>query len=191
MAKTIGLSIFDTAIGACGIAWSVAGITGVMLPGSSASATLAKLKQRHPDAREATPAAAVQEAIALISRLLGGEHTDLSAIALDMEGVTDLNQAIYAITRRIGPGGTLTYGEIAKAMGDPLLARAVGQAMGSNPFPIVVPCHRVLASGGKTGGFSAPGGVDTKFLILQIEQARKRDPNSLFDSLPLAIKPRG
>ena len=191
MAKTIGMNVFDTAIGACGVAWSEDGIAGVMLPGSSAAAALAKLRQRHPDAREATPPAAVQEAIALIGRLLKGEPTNLSTIVLDMEGVADLNQAIYAITRRIEPGATRTYGEIAKEMGDPLLARAVGQAMGSNPFPIVVPCHRVLAAGGKTGGFSAPGGVDTKFRILQIEQAQNRDPNSLFDSLPLAIKPRG
>ncbi len=191
MAKTIGMNIFDTAIGACGVAWSEDGIAGVMLPGSSAAAALAKLRQRHPEAREATPPAAVQEAIALIGRLLKGEPTNLSTIVLDMEGVADLNQAIYAITRRIEPGATRTYGEIAKEMGDPLLARAVGQAMGSNPFPIVVPCHRVLAAGGKTGGFSAPGGVDTKFRILQIEQAQNRDPNSLFDSLPLAIKPRG
>ncbi len=191
MAKTIGLHIFATAIGACGVAWSEDGITGVMLPGSSAAVALASLRQRHPDAREAIPPAAVQEAIALIGRLLKGEHTNLSTIVLDMEGVADLNRAIYAITRRIEPGATRTYGEIAKEMGDPLLARAVGQAMASNPFPIVVPCHRVLAAGGKTGGFSAPGGVDTKFRILQIEQAGKRDPNSLFDSLPLAIKPAG
>lgn len=189
MASTLGIAVFETTIGACGMAWSTAGVTGVLLPEASAALTLAKLKRRHPQAQEGAPPSDVQMAIGLITRLLAGEPADLSAIVLDLDGVPELHRNIYAVTRRIEPGETRTYGEIAKALGDPLLAQAVGQAMGRNPCPIIMPCHRVLAAGGKAGGFSAPGGVTTKFRILQIEQAQKREPDSLFDSLPLAIKP--
>ena len=103
-----------------------------------------------------------------------------------MEGVPEFERRVYEVARRIPPGATLTYGEIAARLGDKLLARDVGQALGRNPFPIVIPCHRVLAAGGKTGGFSARGGVATKMKMLQIEGAITSDEPLLFDSLPVA-----
>ncbi len=106
---------------------------------------------------------------------------DLSNIVLDMHGVPPFHQRVYALARGITPGETLTYGEIALRLGDSGLARAVGQALGHNPFAPVVPCHRVLAAGGRAGGFSANGGVDTKLRLLQIERARINGPG-LFDA---------
>ena len=116
-----------------------------------------------------------------IGALLRGERIDLSDVPVDLGRVPEFERRVYAIARAIPPGSTMTYGEIAKRLGDPLLARDVGQAMGHNPFPIVVPCHRVLAAGGKPGGFSAPGGVDTKLRMLRIEGAAAAAQASLFD----------
>jgi methylated-DNA-[protein]-cysteine S-methyltransferase len=100
-----------------------------------------------------------------------GEAADLMPIALDLSQVPEFHRRIYALARANPPGAPRTYGEIAAALGEPGAARAVGQAMGANPFPIIMPCHRVLAAGGETGGFSAPGGVATKLLLLAIEGA--------------------
>ena len=123
----------------------------------------------------------IEAAIADIQQLLGGQKNDLSAIALDMSDVPDFEQRVYALTRSIAPGDTLTYGDIATRLGDLALSRAVGQALGRNPFPIIVPCHRVLAAGGKSGGFSAPGGVETKRRMLEIEGARDLHPTLPWD----------
>lgn len=186
MSKAIGFDVFDTVIGHCGIAWSAAAIAGTRLP----ETTIEDIQRRWGDAKLLPPPEFVHAAITRIRRHLAGEPDDLLSLPLDEEGLPELYRRIYALTRAIPPGETRTYGDIAKALGDIHLARAVGQAMGHNPFPIIVPCHRVLAAGGKTGGFSAPGGVDTKFRILAIEQAHMRQENSLFDSLPLSVKPR-
>jgi methylated-DNA-[protein]-cysteine S-methyltransferase len=169
--RAIGFSVFDTALGACGIAWSEGGVAGVQLPEPDAAATRARLRHRFPDARESTPTAEVQDAIDGIVALLGGARLELAEVRLDFEGVGEFEKYVYQITRTIPPGATLTYGEIARRLGDPTLARAVGQALGRNPFAIVVPCHRVLAAGGRTGGFSAGGGVETKLALLRIEGA--------------------
>lgn len=185
MTKAIGFDVFDTAIGHCGIAWSATAIAGTRLPES----TIEDIQRRWSEAKLLPPPPFVHDAMTRIRRHLAGEPDDLLSLPLDDADVPDLYRRIYAYTRAIPPGETRTYGEVAKAMGDPLLARAVGQAMGRNPWPIIVPCHRVLAAGGKTGGFSAPGGVDTKFKILVIEQAHMKQTDSLFDSLPLAVKP--
>ncbi len=186
MSKAIGFDVFDTAIGHCGIAWSAAGIAGTRLP----ETTIDYIQRRWSQAKLLPPPPFVHEAITHIRRHLAGEADDLLSLTLDDADLPELAVRIYAYTRAIPVGETRTYGEVAKAMGDPQLARAVGQAMGRNPWPIIVPCHRVLAAGGKTGGFSAPGGVDTKFRILAIEQAHMKQTDSLFDSLPLAVKPR-
>jgi methylated-DNA-[protein]-cysteine S-methyltransferase len=120
--------------------------------------------------------------------LLRGEARDLSDIAVDA-AVPEFNARVYAIARAIPPGGTLTYGEIADRLGDKSLAREVGRALGQNPTPLIVPCHRVLAGGGKTGGFSASGGVVTKLRLLTIEGAQPGGP-TLFERLPLAARRR-
>ena len=186
MSKAIGFSVFDTDIGHCGIAWTASAIAGTRLPETS----IEDIERRYGEAKLSAPPPFVHEAILRMRHLLAGEADDLQSLALDMEDITELNRRIYAITRAIPPGRTRTYGDIARELGDPLYAQAVGQAMARNPFPIIVPCHRVLAAGSKAGGFSAPGGVDTKFRILAIEQANVKPEGSLFDALPLAIKPR-
>jgi len=166
-----GFSLFDTAIGRCGIAWGRGGIVGLHLPEARESETRTRLRRRFPDARESRPPRAVQRAAGDITALLRGEARDLSGIALDMEGVPPFHQRVYEVARTIPVGGTLSYGEVAAKLGSPGSARAVGQALGRNPFAIVVPCHRVLSAGGKVGGFSANGGVVTKLKLLGIEGA--------------------
>jgi methylated-DNA-[protein]-cysteine S-methyltransferase len=175
-----GFALFDTPIGRCGIAWGENGIVGLQLPGPDDARTRKRLAGRAPDAVEAVPPPAACEAITRIVTLLSGERADLSSIPLDMDRVSDFEKQVYAIARKIPPGETLTYGDIAEKLGDKLLSRDVGQAMGKNPFPIVVPCHRVVAANGKLGGFSAPGGVDTKLKMLAIEGAAVGGQPDLF-----------
>jgi len=174
-------AIFDTAIGRCGIAWGEHGINAVQLPMSSEDKTRARIRQRYGDIVEAPPPAGVQCAIDRIVELLDGKSVDLSDIALDLDGVPEFNRGVYDIARTIPPGKTMTYGDIAKRLGGVELSRDVGQALGHNPCPIVVPCHRVLAAGGKPGGFSANGGVATKLKMLAIEGAVVNHTPNLFD----------
>ncbi len=168
-------TLFDTAIGACGLAWNERAIAGAQLPEAGEAATRARLQRRYPGSAE-TPAArapaAVQQAIADIQALLQGEARDLSHVQLDMEGVPEFHCRVFEVARRIPPGATCSYGDVAVRLGERGAARAVGQALGRNPFPIIVPCHRVLAAGGRVGGFSARGGTATKLRLLQIEGAQ-------------------
>ena len=174
---TLGFTTFDTALGPCGIAWGERGIVGVQLPEENAEETRARLRRRFPDARELPPPPEVQVAIYGIVALPSGEKSDLSTVTLDMGAVPEFNRRVYEVTRTIPPGATLTYGEIASRLGDSGAARAVGRALAQNEFPILVPCHRVLAAGGKTGGFTARGGVGTKLRLLAME----RCPGPLFE----------
>lgn len=179
---TLGIALFDTAIGRCGIAWSEAGVTGVYLPAADDDALRRHMRQRFGPAPLSPPSAQAQRAIEGITTLLdGGGTPDLQDVALDMHGIQPFHRRVYELAREIPPGRTLTYGEIAAQLEDPGAARAVGQALGRNPFAIVVPCHRVLAAGTRHGGFSAPGGVDTKLRILAIEGARRGGEPDLFD----------
>jgi methylated-DNA-[protein]-cysteine S-methyltransferase len=174
-------TMFDTAIGRCAIAWGSRGINAVQLPMGSEDKTRARIRQRYGDIPETAPTAEVQSAIAGIVELLAGKPNDLSNVVLDLEGVPEFNRGVYDIARTIPPGKTLTYGDIAKRLGGVELSRDVGQALGRNPCPIVVPCHRVLAAGGKPGGFSANGGVATKLKMLAIEGAVVNHTPNLFD----------
>ena len=180
-----GFAVFSTAIGPCGIAWGSRGVTGVQLPERNEQATRERVRRRHPGAIEAAPPSGVQQAIEAIVALLRGEARDLSGIMLDMAEIPPFRQRLYAALRGIPAGATLSYGELATRLGEECTARDVGEAMGQNPFPIIVPCHRVLAAGGKVGGFSAPGGVATKLRMLQIEGARVGEAPTLFSDLPL------
>ncbi|WP_458761411.1 methylated-DNA--[protein]-cysteine S-methyltransferase [Afipia sp. TerB] len=183
---SIGFAFFDTAIGRCAVAWGERGILAVQLPESDDDRTRARLLKKHPEARDMSPPPDVRRACEAMTALLEGEPDDLAGIKLDMSEVPDFNRQVYEIARTIPPGGTLTYGEIAQRLGDKTLSRAVGQALGQNPFTIVVPCHRVLAANGKTGGFSANGGVTTKFRMLTIERAKiGRDT----DDAPMLFEP--
>jgi methylated-DNA-[protein]-cysteine S-methyltransferase len=184
-----GFALFETAIGHCGIVWSERGIAGVQLPESGERETRRRVLARFPAARAAVPPAHVRRTIDDIVALLGGERKELGQAILDSEAVPDFNRRVYDIARTIPPGGTLSYGAIAERLGDRNLARDVAQALGQNPFPIIVPCHRVMAAGGKTGGFSAPGGVRTKLRLLSIEAAQPGGP-TLFAELPLVTRPR-
>jgi methylated-DNA-[protein]-cysteine S-methyltransferase len=177
--------LFDTAIGSCGLVWGDDGISHAVLPETDREATRRRLLRRTPEAIETAPSSEIDAAIGEIRALFEGEARDLAAIRLDLTGVSDFRRQVYAIARAISPGETLTYGDIARRLGGVQLAREVGQAMGKNPIPIIIPCHRVLAAGGGTGGFSAPGGVDTKLRMLTIERARTSLQPSLFDDLPL------
>ena len=189
MSGDLQFALFETAIGHCAMVWSERGIAGVQLPARNESATRDQVLRRFPGAIESSKAPTrVQRAIDDITALLGGEPRDLADVILDQAGIADFNRRVYEIARGIPPGSTLSYGEIAERLGDKNLAREVAQALSENPTPIIVPCHRVLAAGGKMGGFSAPGGVRTKLRMLTIEGAQCGEP-ALFDRLPWVAPP--
>jgi methylated-DNA-[protein]-cysteine S-methyltransferase len=177
---TTSFTLFDTAIGVCGIAWRDAGIVGSWLPDRDAPALRRRIARRVPGARETRPTGEIRRVIDGIVALLLGVPADLSTAPIDLDGVPDFHRRVYALARAIPPGQTLSYGEIARRLGDPSQARTVGAALGANPFPILIPCHRVLAANGRTGGFSAPGGVSTKLRLLEIECARANAIPTLF-----------
>jgi methylated-DNA-[protein]-cysteine S-methyltransferase len=176
-----GFALFDTTIGHCGVGWGERGIASVWLPEGDDGATLGRIRRRHPQAIEQTPPVEVNDAIARMQALLRGTPDDLAEIVLDLADVPVFQRRVYAIARAIRPGATLSYGELAAALGEPTAARAVGQALGANPCPIIVPCHRVLAAGTRSGGFSAPGGARTKLRLLEIEGASFGAEPGLFD----------
>jgi methylated-DNA-[protein]-cysteine S-methyltransferase len=164
-----GFALFDTAIGRCGVAWNDRGVTGLQLPEADEQQIRARMLQRFPAAGETIPPAEVRRALESVVKLLAGEPCDLSVVPLDMDGVPPFHRRVYEVARDIPAGATMSYGEIAARLGAPRAARAVGQALGQNPFPIIVPCHRVLGAGGRIGGFSAHGGVATKLRMLANE----------------------
>ena len=186
----IGFALFDTEVGRCGIAWSAGGIAGVQLPEGSDLAMRARMLRRFPGARETSPPAEVRQAIEAMGALLRGESSELRSIPLDLDGIAPFEQRVYEVARTIPPGTTLSYGEIARRLGAPGAARDVGQALGRNPFPIVVPCHRVVAAGGKLGGFSARGGATTKRRLLSVERAQGHGALPLFAVNPPAADDR-
>jgi methylated-DNA-[protein]-cysteine S-methyltransferase len=182
-------ALFDTSIGRCAILWRGGLIVGAALPEASDEAARRQLSRRFLEAVEDTPSAEAAAAITAVVRLLEGEKQDLSDITVDLTTLPEFERRVLEETRRIPTGETRTYGELAAKIGAAGVARAVGRALGRNPAPIIIPCHRVLAAGGGSGGFSAPGGVTTKMRMLQIERARRSSAPELFDELPLAMKP--
>lgn len=187
-AATDGWALFDTAIGACAIAWGPAGLTGALLPDADAARTRARMRRRFAGVPECDPPVPVADWIAAMQAVLRGEvrgeaavlQQQLASLPIDWTGVPDFHRRVYAATRALPPGRTLTYGDMARQLGDAGAARAVGQALGANPFAPFVPCHRVLGAAGWHGGFSAPGGVDAKRRMLLIEDARPDDQPTLF-----------
>lgn len=173
-------AIFDTAIGHAGIAWGDHGLVGVHLPEQDPHTARRSFLRRFPDAVEACVPPALEKTVADIRALMRGEKPDLRDAPIDLSRTPEFQAKVYEIARAIPPGETLTYGEVAVKLGDRLLARDVGQALGKNPWPIVVPCHRVTAAGGKPGGFSARGGVNTKLKLLGIEGASAAAQTDLF-----------
>jgi methylated-DNA-[protein]-cysteine S-methyltransferase len=185
-----GYSIFDTAIGRCGIAWGAGGIVGVQLPEAREIDTRRRLFQLYQDARELAPPADVRIAIDGIAALLRGAACDLSDVTLDMTGIPTFSQRVYACARAIPRGETRTYEEIASALRASGAVRSVAQAIGRNPFMIIVPCHRVLEAGNYADRISAHGGAISKRRLLSIEGASPTVSKTLFDVLLPVAPPR-
>ncbi|SEP96628.1 methylated-DNA-[protein]-cysteine S-methyltransferase [Devosia sp. YR412] len=158
---------FDTALGTFGIGWTDAGIARLQLPGLDQAAMLSRINR--DGAGPGDPTRAVEAVINRVEDYAEGEVVDFSDVALDLSSVSDFNRRTYALLLTIGWGEVTTYGAMARQLGDVGLSRAVGAAMGSNPIPLIIPCHRVLASDGKPGGFSAPGGAESKVRMLALE----------------------
>ena len=171
-ALTDGIAAFDTALGTCAIRWTAAGIASVRLPSPRTAAL--------PRASDIEVPDAVRAAIDAIVAVLDGQARDLGFVRLDERAIDPLRREVYAATRTVAPGTTVTYGQIARAIGRPDGARDVGAALARNPFPIVVPCHRVVGANGKLTGFSAPGGLATKRRMLELEGAPGYGQQALF-----------
>lgn len=183
-------TIFDTAIGRCGIAWGPSGIVGVQLPEAREIETRRRLFQLYPEARETRPAPNVETAIEGIVALLRGETADFSEVALDMGGIHVFDQRVYQITRRIPRGETRTYNEVAAKLGSSGAVRSVAQAVARNPFVVIVPCHRVLEMGGYTDKMSPHGGLISKRRLLSIEGTGGSARQTLLDVLLPVAPPR-
>jgi methylated-DNA-[protein]-cysteine S-methyltransferase len=183
-------TIFDTAIGRCGIAWGHSGIVGVQLPQAREIETRKRLYQLYPDAREMRPPPNAEIAIEGIVALLRGEMGDFSDVTLDMDGIHVFDQRVYQITCRIPRGETLTYNELAVRMGAPSAVRSVAQAILRNPFVIIVPCHRVLEAGGYADKISPHGGLISKRRLLSIEGTGSPSSKTLLDVLLPVAPPR-
>jgi methylated-DNA-[protein]-cysteine S-methyltransferase len=178
--------IFETAAGYCGLAWNAVGITRLQLPAATAGETERNLLRRLPAARAAAPPREIAAVVAAVTRYFCGERVDFSALQLDLGEQDDFFAKVYATVRRIEWGQTTTYGTVAKELGaGPEAARDVGQAMARNPVPLIIPCHRVLAAGGKVGGFSAPGGAGAKVRMLELEGIQLATPQPTQGSLGL------
>ena len=162
---------FETALGFAGLAWNDVGIVRFQLPSASAEAATRNLLLRTPSAQATEPPPSIAEIVASAKRYFAGEKVEFSHAKLDLADESELFREIYNAARQVGYGATTTYGGLAKAIGrtDWEAARDVGQAMAKNPVALIIPCHRVLAAGGKIGGFSAPGGADTKAKMLALE----------------------
>jgi methylated-DNA-[protein]-cysteine S-methyltransferase len=173
-------AIFETQIGWAGLAWNDVGLVAAHLPERSPETARASFLRRFPDSIEAEVPGQFAAVVVDIQALLRGEKPDLLGAPLDLSRTPEFHARVYEIARAIPPGETLTYGEVAVKLGDKLLAQQVGQALGKNPWPIIVPCHRVTASGGKLGGFSARGGAQTKLKLLAIEGAAAAAQGDLF-----------
>lgn len=166
----VSFALFDTPLGICATVWKQAGIVGFALPEQSEEAIRLRLGRQFGDPQEHTPDHRAQLVIEGVGALLRGERADLSAIELDMSGVPEFHRRVYVAARHIPIGVTITYGELAGRIGSPKSARAVGQALGRNPFAILVPCHRIVGATGKLVGFTAHGGTATKQRLLALER---------------------
>ncbi|HTH98833.1 MAG TPA: methylated-DNA--[protein]-cysteine S-methyltransferase [Stellaceae bacterium] len=167
---TNSYTIFETVDGFCAIAWNDAGITAFQLPSKKLAETRRRILHKAPGAELDEPNAKVADTIAAAQRYFQGEQVDFSAVPIDFTHQSAFFTRIYEALRQVHYGRTTTYGALAKQIGaGPEAARDVGQAMATNPVPLIVPCHRVLAAGGKTGGFSAPGGTKSKLRMLELE----------------------
>jgi methylated-DNA-[protein]-cysteine S-methyltransferase len=180
--------VVATPLGAFGVVWGARGIRRTWMHARTEAATRTGIGRAYPDAVEAPPPPSVAATLAETAALLGGQARDLRSAVLDMDAIPAFDRRVYEVARTIQPGLTMTYGEVAAALGEePMVARDVGQALSRDPFAPIVPCHRVVAAGGRLGGYSAPGGADTKRRLLELEGASVVAPAvrqpGLFDPL--------
>jgi methylated-DNA-[protein]-cysteine S-methyltransferase len=161
-------ALWETALGTCGLVWGENGIRAIRLPEKGAEGTRARIRRDFPGAVEAEPPREVRSAMEAVAAHLRGERADLGAVRLDLGGLPPFHREVYLAARGIATGTTVTYGQLARSAGSPGAARAVGQALARNPFPVVIPCHRVLSADG-LGGFTAAGGLETKRILLRRE----------------------
>ena len=185
-----GYTIFDTAIGRCGIAWGDLGVVGVQLPEVREIDTRKRLFHLYPEAREIRPPVNVEAAIEGIAMLLRGGVSDLSDVTLDMTGIPAFNQRVYAFARSIPRGESRTYADVASALRASGATHSVAQAIARNPFMIIVPCHRVLEAGHYADKISPNGGAISKRRLLSIEGAQTTASKTLFDVLLPVAPPR-
>ena len=185
-----GYTIFDTAIGRCGIAWGDLGVVGVQLPEVREIDTRKRLFHLYPEAREIRPPVHVEAAIEGIAMLLRGGVSDLSDVTLDMTGIPAFNQRVYAFARSIPRGESRTYADVASALRASGATHSVAQAIARNPFMIIVPCHRVLEAGHYADNISPNGGVISKRRLLSIEGTHPTTSRTLFDVLLPVAPPR-
>lgn len=177
----MSFAVFETPIGACGIAWSSRGVVRFLLPEATAAATEERMRAVCPEALPATPRGWVAALVEKVKRHLAGEAEDFSEVPLDASGLPPFHAAVYEALRKVPAGATTTYGALARKIGGSTgAARAVGTAMAKNPYALLVPCHRVVGSDGKLHGFSAPGGLTTKAKLLAIEGRPAAEQVSLF-----------
>lgn len=160
-----GWTSFETPLGICGIAWVGASVSRFRLPEASQRSLAAAM-----GAPSLNPFPEwLKSVMTRIERHLGGEPQHYGDVSLSLEGLSPFYRTVYDAARRIHPGEVVTYGELAARIGRPKAARAVGQAMGRNPIPLIIPCHRVVGVNRNLGGFSAHGGIATKRRLLEIE----------------------
>ena len=187
MSIALKFAVAPTPLGAMGILWGDAGIAQTWLHAGTVERARAQIRHAFPVAAETEPTADIAAALEDVAALLEGQPRSLSSAALDMASIPEFDRRVYEVARTIPPGSTMTYGEIAGALGEePMRARDVGVALSRNPFAPIVPCHRVVAAGGKLGGYSAPGGTATKRRLLEIEGASIVAPSlqqRLFESI--------
>lgn len=174
-----GFALFETPLGVCATVWSDSAIRGFALPERSEKAIRARLRNQFGDPEEQAPSQLAERVVAQVGELLSGNDVELSEIELDMTGLPVFHQRVYVAARAIPVGETITYGELAARIDSPKSARAVGQALGRNPFAIIVPCHRIVGASGKMVGFTAHGGTTTKQRLLEIERGAKSQPGNL------------
>lgn len=172
---SVRFTVFDSALGPAALVFGDQGIIGAFLPEDDPASLRARIHRLYPGAEEAEPEEDLVRAIERVRDLMDGADDDLADLPLDMSGIGEFERSVYAIARRVRPGQTITYGDIARELGDLTLSQAIGRAMGRNPFPPIVPCHRVVAAGQKLGGFSAAGGRSLKLKLLEIERRWARD----------------
>lgn len=179
--RSLAFAVFPTSVGHCALVWDQSGdVVGSSLPHGGEEEVRRAVRRWYPAAVESQPPPAVADVAGRVARLLDGGTEHLGDVRLDLTVVPDFDRRVYEVVLGIPPGETLTYGEVAARLGAPGAAQAVGQALGRNPFPPIVPCHRVLAAGRKVGGFSARGGTRTKIRMLEAEGVYLEQP-TLFD----------